>query len=60
MTEQAQPKNPQQKLSPDRRVVVWNFVSRCIEKAGTDSRAADAQRLVQQQLRAATDEGGKE
>jgi hypothetical protein len=52
--------NQQPKFSPDRRVVVWNFVKRCIEKAGTDSRAADAQKLVGQQIRAATDEGGKE
>jgi hypothetical protein len=52
--------NPSPKFSPDRRVVVWNFVVRCIEKAGPDSRAADAQKLVRQQLRTATDEGGKE
>lgn len=52
--------NSPPKLSPDRRVVVWNFVVRCIEKAGPDSRAADAQKLVRQQLRTATDEGGKE
>lgn len=58
MNEQQQ--NPQPKLTPDRRVVVWNFVSRCIEKAGPDSRAADAQKLVRQQIRTATDEGGKE
>ena len=55
-----QPQNQQPKFSPDRRVVVWNFVKRCIEKAGTDSRAADAQKLVGHQIRAATDEGGKE
>lgn len=60
MTQQAQPKNPQPKPTPDRRVVVWTFVSRCIEKAGPDPRAAEAQRLVQQQIRTATDEGGKE
>lgn len=58
MNEQVQ--NPPPKFSPDRRVVVWNFVKRCIEKAGSDSRAADAQKLVGQQIRTATDEGGKE
>lgn len=46
-------------MSPDRKVVVWSFVKRCIEKAGADSRTADAYTLVNQQLRAATDEGGK-
>lgn len=55
-----QKQTPQPKFSPDRKVVVWNFVSRCIERAGPDSRAADAQKLVRQQIRAATDEGGKD
>lgn len=58
MKEQQQPQTV--KFSPDRRVVVWNFVARCIEKAGPDTRAADAQKLVRQQLRFATDEGGKD
>jgi hypothetical protein len=58
MSEQ-QPNQPP-KLTADRRVVVWNFVLRQIEKAGTDSRAADAQKLVRQQVRTAVDEGGKE
>jgi hypothetical protein len=52
--------NQPQKLDPDRKVVVWTFVQRCIERAGPDSRAADAHKLVRQQLRTATDEGGKE
>jgi hypothetical protein len=55
-----QPRNPPSTLSPDRRVIVWNFVKRAIEKAGRDSRASDAQGLVAQQIRAAVDEGGKE
>lgn len=55
-----QPQNKPPKLSPDRKVVVWNFVERCIEKAGPDTRAADARMLVKQQIRTATDEGGKD
>jgi hypothetical protein len=55
-----QPKNLPSTLSPDRRVVVWNFVKRAIEKAGRDSRASDAQGLVAQQIRTAVDDGGKE
>lgn len=51
--------HPQPKMTPDRKVVVWTFVERCIEKAGTDSRAADATKLVRQQIRSAVDEGGK-
>lgn len=58
MTEQT--KNPPTKFPPDHRVVIWTFVERCIEKAGPDRRAADAQKLVRQQIRSATDEGGKE
>lgn len=54
-----QPQIPQPRFTPDRKVVVWSFVQRCIEKAGPDSRAQDAQALVKQQLRTATDEGGK-
>lgn len=57
MTQQ-QPQNPPPKLTPDRKVVVWSFVQRCIEKAGPDSRARDANMLVKQQLRDAIDEGG--
>lgn len=60
MTEQAQPKNPTQKLPPDRRVVVWTFVSLCIDRAGLDPRAADAQKLVRQQIRTASDEAGRD
>lgn len=58
MTEPKQSAAP--KLTPDRRVVVWHFVLRQIEKAGPDTRAADAYRLVNQQLCKATEEGGKE
>ena len=57
---QQQPQNPPPKIDADRKVVVWSFVERCIEKAGTDTRAADAQYLVRQQKRAAVDEGGKQ
>lgn len=58
MTDQTQ--NPPPKIDSDRRVVLWTFIGRCIEKAGPDNRAADAQKLVRQQQRAAIDEGGKE
>jgi len=60
MTTQPQTPNTPAKLTPDRKVVAWSFVERCIEKAGADTRAADARKLVRQQLRAAIDEGGKE
>lgn len=51
--------NPAPKFTPDRKVVVWTWVQRLIDRAGADSRAADAHKLVRQQIRTATDEGGK-
>jgi hypothetical protein len=41
-------------------VNVWAYVLRCVEKQGVDVRSSDGQFLVKQQLRAATDEAGRE
>lgn len=58
MNEQTQ--NHPAKLTPERKVWVWQYVVRCIDKAqGPDERKADAYKLVNQQLRDASDAGGK-
>lgn len=57
MNEQPQAKQP--KYTPERRVWVWQFVVRCIDKADQDERKADAYKLVNQQLRDASDAGGR-
>jgi hypothetical protein len=54
------PQNPQPRFTPERKVNVWAYVLRCVEKQGVDVRSSDGQFLVKQQLRAATDEAGRE
>jgi hypothetical protein len=58
MTRQQQ--NPPQKYTPDRKVVVWTWVKRQIEKSGPSRNGADACKLIDQQIRTATDEGGRQ
>ncbi len=57
MNQKTTPQPP--RFPPERKVNVWAYVLRCVEKNGTDARSSDGQFLVKQQLRAATDEAGK-
>lgn len=50
---------PQPRFTADRKVVVWAYVLRCIEKDAPDERTRDAKLLVNQQLRDATDLAGR-
>lgn len=56
--EQTQTATP--KFTPQRKAWVWQYVIRCIDKAGPDERRKDAYKLVNQQLASASDEGGKQ
>lgn len=47
------------RLTPDRKVVAWAYVLRCVEKDAPDERTRDAKLLVNQQLRDASDAVGK-
>lgn len=52
------PKPSQPRIPPDRKVIVWAYVRRCVEKQGKEARSSDALFLVDQQLRDATDAAG--
>lgn len=54
------PQNPQPRITPERKVNVWAYVLRCVEKHNPDDRTRDAKLLVNQQLRSATDDAGRE
>ena len=56
MTQQAPNQLP--RITPDRKVIAWAYVLRCVEKNGQDERTRDAKLLVNQQLRDATDSVG--
>lgn len=49
---------PTPRITPERKVVAWAYVLRCVEKNGQDERTRDAKLLVNQQLRDATDAAG--
>ena len=54
-----QPQDKPTKFTPQRKAWVWQYVIRCIDKAMPDERRKDAYKLVNQQLAAASDEGGR-
>lgn len=56
MTQQTQ--SPPPRITPDRKVIAWAYILRCVEKNGQDERTRDAKLLVNQQLRDATDAAG--
>ena len=49
---------PQPRFTPERKVIIWAYVRRCVERQGRESRSSDALFLVDQQLRDATDAAG--
>lgn len=54
------PINPQPRITAERRVSVWAYVLRCVEKDAPDERTRDAKLLVTKQMRTATDEVGRQ
>jgi len=51
--------NQHPRVTPERKVNVWAYVLRCVEKDSPDERTRDAKLLVNQQLRSATDQVGR-